>query len=75
MIRSCVFAALFGIFVLARKSGEGIKGEPSNSVGNQFLTMFELVILPLFVIAYLLSAGVYDLLVMCCQAGCIRGRD
>lgn len=70
MIRGITFTALFFIYLLAWKSGQSIKGEPSNSIGNQFITMFEVRIVPLFIIAYLLNSGLYDLIVQSVQ-GCV----
>jgi len=61
--RITVFTMLFGIYVLADRSSKMIKGEATDSIGNHFITMFETVIYPLFIIAYLLNSGVYDLLV------------
>lgn len=62
--RIVVFSLLFGIYALADQSGKAMKKkEASPGIGSKYLIMFETVIYPLLIIAYLLNSGIYDLLV------------
>ena len=61
--RIIIFSLLFGIYVLADKSAQAMEGEADATLQNRYLTMFETVIYPMLVIAYLLNSGAYDLLV------------
>lgn len=54
---------LFGIYILADRSAKAMENDPSTSFHNRYITMFETVIYPMLVIAYLLNSGAYDLFV------------
>lgn len=60
--RVATLALLLLVYFLAGKSGQLIQDEPSTSIGNRFMTMFETQIFPLLTIAYLLNSGIYDLI-------------
>ena len=66
---------LFGIYVLADKSGKAMEGDASTSFQNRYIIMFQTVIYPMLVISYLLNSGVYDLLVQGIQKWCITNPD
>ena len=63
VIPSFVGAALFFMFVVTIKGAEAMQGESDHPMGTQFIWMFELVIWPCMVMAYLLNSGLYDILV------------
>ena len=62
-IPSMVCAALFFMFVVTIKGAESMQGESDHPMGTQFIWMFELVIWPCMVMAYLLNSGLYDIMV------------
>jgi hypothetical protein len=63
---------LFGIYILADRSAQAMENDPSTTFHNRFITMFETVIYPMLVIAYLLNSGAYDLFVQGIQKWCIK---
>lgn len=49
-----------------------MENDPSTTFHNRYITMFETVIYPMLVIAYLLNSGAYDLFVQGIQKCCIK---
>lgn len=73
--RILCFSVLFTIYYMADVTAKDLEGDASPTLGQRFVAMFQTVIAPLLIIAYLLNSGVYDLMVSATQKYCITGTD